>query len=122
MVASLPGDYWVVLNAQPATDREPLDIPVTLTVQVRGEQGGAPPYPEHRDRTRRLPAAGRLRRRHPVPGRRRVVLRRPVRQPTTGHGDDHDGFGPRRIGGAALLVVSLALCVVGALRLRRRPV
>jgi hypothetical protein len=121
-VASLPGDYWVVLNAQPAVDREPLDIPVTLTVQVRGDEGGAPAYPDavtgpggsggpdgYAADTPFLVGDGEF-------------SADPSGNPPPSASDDDGGFGPRRIGGAALLVVSLALCVAGALRLRRRPV
>ncbi len=122
-VAALPGDYWVVLNAQPAVDREPLDIPVTLTVQVRGDEAGAPTYPErvtgpggseppdgYAADTPFLVGAG-------------TFSADPSGNPPPSASDDGggDGFGPRRIGGAALLVVSLGLCVAGALRLRRRP-
>jgi len=47
-VASLPGDYWVVLSVAPV-DGEPVPVPVELTVEVAGEAGagpGDPAYPE----------------------------------------------------------------------------
>lgn len=41
----LPGDYWVSLAVSPAPeDRKPVDVPVTVTVAVDHETGGAPTY------------------------------------------------------------------------------
>ncbi len=121
-VASLPGDYWVVLNGQPATDREPLDIPVTLTVQVRGEEGGAPAYPDTVTGPGGSEPPDGYAADTPFLVGEGTFSADPSGNPPPSAGDGDDGLGPRRIGGAALLVVSLALCVAGALRLRRRPV
>lgn len=41
----LPGDYWVSLAVSPAPeDRKPVAVPVTVTVAVDHEAGGAPTY------------------------------------------------------------------------------
>ena len=122
--ASLPGDYWVVLNAQPAVDREPVDIAVTLTVQVRGEVGGAPSYPENLTGPGGTDGPDGYEPDTPFLVGDGSFSADPSGNPppSAGDGDGDDGLGPRRIGGAALLVVSLGLMVAGALRLRRRPV
>jgi len=49
-IASLPGDYWVVLAVDAVDDLPaPLSVPVEITLEVEGEAGpgpGAPAYPE----------------------------------------------------------------------------
>ena len=123
-VASLPGDYWVVVTTQPAEDREPVDIPVTLTAQVRGDEGGAPTYPETVQGPGGSAGPDGYAADTPFLVGEGTFSADPSGNPPPAAGDDDggDGFGPRRIGGAALLVVSLGLCAAGALRLRRRPV
>ncbi len=44
--AVVPGDYWVGVSVQGAEGREPLDVPVTLAVDVVGETDGVPPRPQ----------------------------------------------------------------------------
>lgn len=44
----VPGDYWIAVSVgpvDPASDLEPLDVPVELTVAVTGEPAGRPSYP-----------------------------------------------------------------------------
>lgn len=123
-VASLPGDYWVTVTAQPADDREPVEIPVSLTVQVRGEVEGAPSYPDTVQGPGGSAGPDGYAADTPFLVGDGAFSADPSGNPPPSAGDDGggDGFGPRRIGGAALLVVSLGLCAAGALRLRRRPV
>lgn len=48
LLPDVPGDFWVAVSASPVdpdSDREPLDIPVELTVAVSGEVAGEPGYP-----------------------------------------------------------------------------
>ncbi|XBB66688.1 hypothetical protein ABFU82_21665 [Nocardioides sp. WV_118_6] len=41
----LPGDYWVSLAVAPAAeDKDPVDVPVTITVSVERTSDGAPAY------------------------------------------------------------------------------
>lgn len=50
--ASVPGDYWVAVSVSPVganeEGREPIDVPITLTIEVSGDAGGdgAPRFPE----------------------------------------------------------------------------
>lgn len=49
LLPAVPGDFWVAVSAGPLpadSDREPLDVPVELTVAVTGEAGGEPSYPK----------------------------------------------------------------------------
>lgn len=46
---TVPGDFWIAVSAAPVAadaDREPLDVPVELTVAVSGKSSGAPSYPD----------------------------------------------------------------------------
>lgn len=118
---TLPGDYWVALAVAPTPeDREPLDVPVELTLAVTGtdaapptyqgavlaQGGGAGPDGYSAD-TPFLVGDGEF----------AAVA---SGSPFAPDDDADDWWGPRRAAGVGLGVVSLACCVVGATWLVRR--
>lgn len=45
-LVSVPGDYWVSVAVAPASgDRDPVDVPVEITVGIDGEPADPPPFP-----------------------------------------------------------------------------
>ncbi|QCW52237.1 hypothetical protein FE634_20680 [Nocardioides dongxiaopingii] len=47
--ATVPGDYWVAVSVSPAdpdSEEPAVDVPVELSVEVTGEEDGAPQFPE----------------------------------------------------------------------------
>jgi hypothetical protein len=125
-VPVLPGDFWVAIAVEALpedAERDPLSVPVELTVAVTGQAGeGAPSYPEN------VPSPGG----GPTPdgyspdtpflvgdGRFAAVA---SGNPVSADEDDDSWWGARRAAGLGLGVVSLACCAVGAVWLARRRV
>jgi len=119
---SLPGDHWVAVSVEPPPeDREPMDVPIDLTIDVPHVDGEAPTYkaavlaqgggagPDgYSPDTPYLVADGTF---------AAVASGSPF---TPEAGDDDPWWGPRRGIGLGVGVVSLACCAVAAVWLRRR--
>lgn len=119
----VPGDYWVALAAQPAdpgTDREPVDVPVELTVAVTGDPGDAPGY-----QGAVLSADNGTSVDGYSPDKPFLVAEGTFAAVASGNpvvGDDEDGgwLNGRRGAGLGLAAVSVACLAGGAVRLRSR--
>lgn len=120
----LPGDFWVAVAVQPAPvdgGREPVSVPVELTVAVPGEAGeGAPTHQE----TVIGPGGGAAPEGYSSDtpylvgdGEFAAVA---SGNPFTPDTEDDAWWGPRRGVGIGVGVVSLACCAVGAVWLSRR--
>ena len=108
----LPGDYWVVVSVEPnpetGTDaRKDLTIDYTLSVQVQGEETGAPTYATTDDFTKPFlvgeDAFSTVASGNPAPA-----------------AEDEAASGTRRFAALGLGLFGLVCCVLGALQLRRR--
>ena len=121
---TLPGHYWVVVTVEPLAqdaDRDPLDVPVTLTVAVTGEPAGAPDYQPSilGQGGAAAPDAYAAERPFLVGDDQFAAVA--SGSPASANGSDDDSWwGPRRYAGLGLGAVSLALCALGGWRLARR--
>lgn len=116
----LPGDYWVSLAVSPfpegTEDREPADIPVTVTVAVDSEAGAAPTYDGvvvSQDKESSLEGYS--------PQRPFLVAEDTFAAVASGSPVGEDGwFSTRRWAGLGLAAASVACLGAGLVRLRAR--
>lgn len=118
---TLPGDHWVAVSVAAPDDRDPIQVPVELTVAVLGDPEGAPDHPAvvgapggeagpagYDPETPYLVADDRF---------AAVASGNPVPSDAA---DDGSWWGYRRFAGLGLGAVSLMLCGLGAWRLLAR--
>ncbi len=116
----VPGDYWVSVAVAPATDREPVDVPVEISVDVVGEPGKAPTFREVVTAPGGKAGPGGYDSTTPYLIGENQFSADISGTPRVPEADEQGGSETRALVGIALAIVSACLCLAGVASLRRR--
>lgn len=120
-VSPVPGDHWIAVHVSDAPeDRDPIEVPMEITLRVSGEVDGAPAYPTNvTGPGGQAPPAGYDAETPYLVGEERFAAVASG-SPANAGDDPSDGWwGARRAAGLGLGALSLASMAAGVLWLRR---